>query len=132
MKCEDGSPAFSGICAFSVFCGVIRLLRPHQSPVFLSLGCGLTERAGLECATWVCCMEGSQRVIRRREGTEKDRGASSRCRTKWGVEFISRQRLALALSLVFGTFGTLFDASSWKEKSGEPHALGLSSAVLGN
>ena len=65
-------------------------------------------------------------------GAEKDRGTVSRRRLKWGVESISRQCLALALSLVFGTFGTLFDAGSWKKKCEEPHALGISNAVLGN
>ena len=47
-------------------------------------------------------------------GAEKDRGTVSRRRMKWGVEPINRQCLALALSLVFGTFGTLCDVDSWE------------------
>ena len=49
---------------------------------------------------------------KKKTGTEKDRGTIARRRRKWGVEPISWQCLALALSLVFGTFGTLFDVDS--------------------
>ena len=64
--------------------------------------------------------EGRSKGGKEKAGTEKDRGTGSRRRLKWGVESISRQCLALALSLVFGTFGTLRDADSWKRSVESP------------
>ena len=59
-------------------------------------------------------MKGDQKDGKEKAGTEKGRGTILRRRMKWGVESINRQCLALALSLMFGTFGALRDADSWE------------------
>ena len=50
---------------------------------------------------WGGLHEGSSKIDKEKKGTEKDPGSFSRCESKRGVELISRQCLASALSLVF-------------------------------
>ena len=50
---------------------------------------------------WGGLHEGSSKIGKKKKGKEKDPGSFSRCEPKRGVELISRQCLAFALSLVF-------------------------------
>ena len=50
---------------------------------------------------WGILHEGSSKIDKEKKGKEKDRRSLPRCESKRGVELISRQCLASALSLVF-------------------------------
>ena len=50
---------------------------------------------------WGSLHEGSSKTDKEKKGTEKDPGSCSRCESKRGVELISRQCPASALSLAF-------------------------------